>query len=141
MNYVPSPIPFVRDQVARYEESAGARGGLMDNGAPVVILTTVGRRTGALRKTPLIRVKHESAYIVVASMGGAPHHPAWYLNLRANPEVHLQDGAAIHALRAQPVSGTERTRLWPVAVAVWPDFDVYQSASDREIPLVLLEPL
>ena len=97
--YVPSPHSYVREQVARYEATGGAEGGTMQ-GRPVVILTTVGAKTGAVRKTPLMRVEHDGQYAVIASQGGAPEHPQWYANLRANPLVQLQDGPVKQSMRA-----------------------------------------
>lgn len=137
--YEPSAFPSVRDQVALYEATGGREGGTLA-GRPVVILTTTGARTGSLRKTPLMRIEHDGAYIAVASYGGAPHHPAWYRNLIAEPRVTLQDGPTIIRLRAREASGPERDRLWPIADAAWPDFPAYRAAAaPREIPLVLLE--
>jgi deazaflavin-dependent oxidoreductase (nitroreductase family) len=137
--YVPSPWDLVAEQVRLYEESGGKEGTLLE-GAPCVILTTRGRTTGKLRKSALMRVEHNGTYAVVASMGGAPEHPKWYLNLVANPEVTLQDGADVHDLRARTASQDEKAEWWPRATEVWPPYDEYVQRTTRDIPLVLLEP-
>lgn len=138
--YEPSIFPAVRDQVALYEATAGREGGTLHD-RPVVILTTVGARTGKLRKTPLMRIEYHGAYIVVASYGGTPHHPDWYHNLVAEPRVILRDGGEATALTARETTGAEKKRLWRVADSAWPDFPAYRAAAaPREIPLVLLEP-
>lgn len=137
--YEPSPWEPVAEQVRLYEESGGQEGTTLE-GRPCVILTTRGRKTGKLRKTPLMRVEHEGTYAVVASMGGAPQHPVWYLNLVADPDVTLQDGAEVMDLRAREVSGDEKAEWWARATEVWPDYDAYQAATEREIPLIVLEP-
>jgi len=137
--YEPSPWGPIADQVATYEGSGGTEG-LDLEGQPCVILTTKGRKTGKLRKSPLMRVEHEGRYAVVASMGGAPQHPVWYLNLVANPDVTLQDGPVVHDLRAREVTGDEKAEWWARAREVWPPYDDYQAGTDRVIPLVVLEP-
>lgn len=137
--YEPSPWEPVADQVKRYEESGGREGTLLE-GKPCVILTHRGRKTGKLRKTPLMRVEHDGTYAVVASMGGAPRHPVWYHNLIANPDVTLQDGPNVYDLRAREVTGEEKATWWARAVEVWPDYDKYQASTDREIPVLVLEP-
>jgi deazaflavin-dependent oxidoreductase (nitroreductase family) len=137
--YEPSAWAPIADQVALYEATDGKEGDTLE-GKPVVILTTRGRKTGGLRKTPLMRVEHEGRYIVVASMGGAPQHPVWYLNLVADPEVTLQDGATVQDLRARTATADERREWWPRAAAAWPAYDDYQKNTDREIPVVILEP-
>jgi deazaflavin-dependent oxidoreductase (nitroreductase family) len=108
--------------------------------APCIILTTVGARSGKLRRTPLIRVRHGDNYLVVASMGGAPDHPQWFHNLVANPDVVINDLADVHHLRARVASPDEKAALWSEAAAVWPDYDAYQAGTDRDIPLVICEP-
>jgi deazaflavin-dependent oxidoreductase (nitroreductase family) len=100
----------------------------------------VGRKTGALRRCALIRIKDGDRYLVVGSMGGAPKHPVWYLNLLADPDVTIQDRDEVHELRARPATPAERAELWPVATKVWPAYDDYQAKTDREIPLVICEP-
>jgi deazaflavin-dependent oxidoreductase (nitroreductase family) len=137
--YEPSPWDFVVDQVRRYEESGGREGNTL-NDKPIIVLTTKGRKTGKLRKTPLMRVEHDGTYAVVASMGGADKHPVWYLNLREHPHVMLQDGDTVHELFARTVHDGERDRWWERANEVWPDYDTYQARTDREIPVVVLDP-
>ena len=137
--YEPSPWAPVAEQVRLYESSGGREGGTLE-GAPCVILTTKGRVTGKLRKSPLMRIEHDGVYAVVASMGGAPKHPVWYLNLIANPDVTLQDGATVLDLRARTADAAEKQEWWPRLTAVWPAYDTYQAATDRDIPVVLLEP-
>ena len=114
--YEPSPWKFAADQVAAYEATGGVEGATLQ-GKPVIILTTRGRHSGKVRKTPLMRVEHEGAYAVVASMGGAPKHPVWYLNMIAAPDVTLQDGPSVYQMRAREVHGDEKARWWAVAVA------------------------
>jgi F420H(2)-dependent quinone reductase len=138
--YIPSPNSYAADQVATYERTNGAEAGDM-KGVPVIILTTTGRKTGALRKSPLMRVKDGDEYAVVASKGGAPEHPVWYLNLKDNPTVELQDGAEKKTYRAHVSSGAERDQWWAKAAAVWPDYNEYQKKTTREIPLVVLSPV
>ena len=137
--YEPSPWGPIADQVTLYEGSGGTDG-LELEGQPCVILTTRGRKTGKLRKSPLMRVEHDGRYAVVASMGGAPQHPVWYLNLKADPDVTLQDGPNVLDLRAREVIGDEKAEWWQRAVAVWPDYDKYQASTERVIPLIVLEP-
>ncbi|CAO5153337.1 F420H(2)-dependent quinone reductase MT1609 [Frankia sp. AiPs1] len=137
--YEPSPQSFVSDQVAEYESSGGARGAEL-NGKPVIILTTRGAKSGKIRKTPLMRVEHEGAYAVVASLGGAPKHPVWYHNIVADPHVELQDGPTRLDYVAREVTGEEKDRWWERAVAAWPGYDEYQRKTDRQIPVFVLEP-
>jgi deazaflavin-dependent oxidoreductase (nitroreductase family) len=139
-NYVPSAWPPIADQVALYEATDGKEGDTLD-GKPVIILSTRGRKTGDIRKTPLMRVEHDGRYVVVASMGGAPQHPVWYLNLVADPHVALQDGAEVTDLRARTANAEERALWWPRAAAAWPPYTDYQKNTDREIPVVILEPV
>jgi deazaflavin-dependent oxidoreductase (nitroreductase family) len=138
--YQPSPQKWVRDQVEEYESSGGTRGTTL-RGRPVVILTTLGARSGKLRKTPLMRVEHDGAYAVVASLGGSPKHPVWYFNIQANPLVELQDGPEVQEMKAREVTGDEKARWWERAVATWPDYASYQEKTDREIPVFVLEPV
>lgn len=138
--YAPSPSDRARTQVEEYESSGGTRGTTLE-GVPVVVLTTVGARSGKLRKTPLMRVEHDGEYAVVASMGGAPKHPLWYWNVLANPRVELQDGPVKKEYDAREVHGAERDVWWERAVAVWPDYAVYQQRTDRVIPVVVLTPV
>ena len=132
--YEPSPWGPIADQVALYESSGGTEG-LELEGQPCVILTTKGRKSGKLRKSPLMRVEHDGRYAVVASMGGAPQHPVWYLNLLANPDVTLQDGPAVFDLQARVATGDEKAEWWQRATEVWPSYDDYQASTDRVIPL------
>ncbi|MBF6451187.1 nitroreductase family deazaflavin-dependent oxidoreductase [Nocardia aobensis] len=136
-DYEPSPYQPSRDQVELYERSEGTEGNTL-GGAPVIVLTSVGVKTGKLRKTPLIRVEHNGEYAVVASMGGAPMNPAWYHNVSANPEVELQDGAAKGAYIAREVLGEERTLWLQRAEKVWPAYAEYQQQTDRVIPVFVL---
>jgi deazaflavin-dependent oxidoreductase (nitroreductase family) len=138
--YEPSPNDFAADHVTRYEESGGADGGVM-SGAPIVVLHTTGRKTGALRKSPLIKVTDGDSYVVIASQGGAPGHPSWYLNLVAEPRVRIQDGDRTVDALASTAEGDERSRLWKAATAVWPDYDNYQLKTARQIPVVVIQPI
>ena len=137
--YEPSPWEQVADQVRLYEATAGAEGQMVQ-GVPCVILTSKGRRTGKVRKAPLIRVEHDGCYAVVASIGGAPTHPVWYFNLKADPDVTLQDGPDVFELRAREAEGEEKATWWARATDVWPPYDEYQAKTDRVIPLLVLEP-
>lgn len=137
-DYVPSPKPWVADQVALYESTGGKEGGTLQ-GKPVVVLTTIGRRSGKVRKAALMRVEHDGTYAVVASLGGAPQHPLWYHNLLANPEATLQDGPNVYDVRAREVHGDEKATWWARAVEAWPDYDNYQEKTSREIPVFVLE--
>ena len=139
--YEPSPTKWVRDQVAEYEASGGTRGTtLLETGLPVVIVTNLGARSGKLRKTPLMRVEHEGRYAAIASQGGAPTHPAWYENLRAHPQVEVQDGPQKQDMSARELSGAEREQWWDRAAAAFPNYADYQRKTEREIPVLLLEP-
>ncbi|MCV7179328.1 nitroreductase family deazaflavin-dependent oxidoreductase [Mycolicibacterium sphagni] len=139
-NYEPSPADRIRDQVALYEATDGQEGGTLE-GRPVVILTTIGAKTGNVRKNPVMRIKEGDTYVAVASNAGAANHPAWYRNLIAHPEVSLQDGASIHRLRAREVHGVDKAHWWTVAESFWPHFPEYRArAGNREIPIMLLEP-
>ncbi|WP_431945251.1 nitroreductase family deazaflavin-dependent oxidoreductase [Actinacidiphila sp. bgisy167] len=137
--YQPSPEQWVRDQVELYEGSGGTEGTTL-RGKPVIVLTTLGAKSGKVRKTPLMRVEHEGRYAVVASKGGAPKHPVWYHNLVADPRVELQDGPVRRDMTAREVTGDERAEWWERAVEAWPDYAEYQKNTDREIPLFVLEP-
>jgi deazaflavin-dependent oxidoreductase (nitroreductase family) len=138
---VPSPADWVRNQVEEYERSGGTSGTtLLDSGLAVVIVTNKGAKTGAIRKTPLMRVEHEGRYAAVGSKGGAPQNPVWVYNLRANPDVVLQDGPETWAMTAREISGEERAIWWERAVAAYPSYADYQEKTDRLIPLFVLEP-
>lgn len=139
--YEPSPTQWVREQVELYESSGGTRGTtLRDTGRPVILLTTKGAKSGKLRKTPLMRVEHDGRYAVVASLGGAPKHPVWYFNVKADPRVELQDGPVKRDFTAREVTGAEKAEWWERAVAAFPDYADYQKKTDREIPVFVLEP-
>ncbi|MFC9239836.1 nitroreductase family deazaflavin-dependent oxidoreductase [Streptomyces decoyicus] len=137
--YEPSPEQWVRDQVELYESSGGEEGTTM-RGLPVVVLTTRGAKSGKIRKSPLMRVEHDGAYAVVASMGGAPRHPVWYHNVVADPRVELQDGPVRQDMTAREVTGEEKALWWGRAVEAYPDYDDYQQKTDRRIPVFVLEP-
>ena len=140
--YEPSPEPWVRDQVARYEATDGREANtLRDTGLPVVIFTTRGRKSGKLRKMALMKVEHDGKYALVASKGGAPDHPAWYANLLADPHVELQDGPARWDMTVRELSGDEREQWWERAVAAFPPYADYERRTDRLIPVLLLEPV
>jgi deazaflavin-dependent oxidoreductase (nitroreductase family) len=137
--YAPSPEDYVRETVELYESSGGTQGSTM-MGKPIIILTTVGNKSGKLRKTPLMRVEHDGKYAVVASLGGAPKNPVWYYNIVANPEVQLQDGPTKKTYIAHEATGAEKDEWWARAVEAWPDYANYQAKTDRVIPLFVLEP-
>jgi deazaflavin-dependent oxidoreductase (nitroreductase family) len=140
--YEPSPFEFVREQVREYEESGGTRGNLQrDTGLPVIIVTARGRRSGHLRKFPLMRVEHDGEYALVASKGGAPENPVWYENLKAHPdEVMIQDGAEPFDAVVREASGAERDAWWQRAVAAFPNYAQYEKKTDREIPVFVASP-
>ncbi len=140
--YIPSPRDFVREHVERYESSAGTQGvSLRDGGPPCIIVTHTGNKSGAIRKTPLIRVKVGNSYVLVASLGGAPTNPVWVHNLRADPKVELRDATEVQTMRAREVEDeTERARLWEAAVAAFPLYEEYQAKTTREIPVFVAEP-
>ncbi|MGY6502606.1 MAG: nitroreductase family deazaflavin-dependent oxidoreductase [Acidimicrobiales bacterium] len=135
--YIPSPTQWVREQVEEYESSGGTRGTtLLDTGMPVIIVTTIGNKSGAIRKTPLMKVEHDGEYALVASMGGAPTHPVWYHNLVADPEaVEIQDGPDRFDAVAREVSGDEKAEWWERCVAAFPPYADYKAKTDREIPV------
>ncbi|MFF3374667.1 nitroreductase family deazaflavin-dependent oxidoreductase [Streptomyces sp. NPDC002680] len=139
--YEASPTQWVREQVELYESSGGTKGTtLMDTGMPVILLTTRGARSGKIRRTPLMRVEHDGVYAVVASLGGAPKHPVWYYNVLADPHVDLQDGPARQDFVAREVTGEEKATWWERAVAAYPPYAEYQTKTDREIPVFVLDP-
>ena len=141
--YVPSPSQWVADQVELYEGSGGTAGlTLRDTGLPVIIVTNRGRKTGAIRKTPLMRAVDGNNYILVASQGGAPTHPVWYYNLKADPNVEIRDKTDVYVMRVREVTDpVERDRLWQLAVAAFPPYQEYQNKTDRLIPVFLAEPV
>ena len=141
--YEPSPAQWVRDQVERYERTGGKEGNtLRDTGLPIIIVRTIGRNSGKLRKVPLMKVEHDGEYALVASMGGAPKHPVWYHNLKAAPDaVELQDGPEPFAVTVREVTGDEKAEWWERAVAAFPPYADYQKRTERQIPVVILRPL
>jgi len=141
--YIPSPRDWVREQVERYEGSGGTDGTtLRDTGLPVIIVTHTGNKTGAIRKTPLMRVKDGDAYVLVGSQGGAPTNPVWVYNLRTNPNVEIRDLAEVQPMRVREVKdASERARLWDLSVAAYPPYAEYQERTTRQIPLFVAEPV
>ena len=138
--YAPSTAQWVRDQVAQYEASGGERANTLRGGKdPIVVITSVGRKSGALRKNPLMRVERDGKYLAVASVGGRPTNPEWYHNFLANPVVELQDGPEPKLYRARLLEGEERADWWDFAVRTWSTYGEYQKRTDRQIPLFLLE--
>ena len=141
--YIPSPSDWVADQVELYESSGGTEGTtLRDTGLPVIIVTNRGRKTGAIRKTPLMRVVDGKNYVLIASQGGAPKHPLWYHNLKADPNVQIRDKAEVYQMRVREVvDAEERQRLWKLAVQAYPPYQDYQERTDRVIPVLVAEPI
>ncbi|SNY73201.1 nitroreductase family deazaflavin-dependent oxidoreductase [Paractinoplanes atraurantiacus] len=136
--YEPSTSGWARKQAESYEASDGALANEIQ-GKPIVLVTSIGAKSGKLRKTPLMRVEHEGAYVAVGSLGGAPKNPVWVYNLRKNPRVQLQDGPSRHDYEARELSGAERDVWWERAVAAFPNYAVYQTKTSRLIPVFLLE--
>lgn len=141
--YIPSTAEWVRDQVEVYERTNGAEGTtLRDSGLAVIIVNNTGNKTGAIRKTPLMRVKDGDNYVLVGSRGGAPQHPVWVHNLRANPDVEIRDVAEVTSMRVREVGDDEeRARLWKISVEAYPPYEEYQGRTDRKIPVFLAEPV
>ncbi|TMK34838.1 MAG: nitroreductase family deazaflavin-dependent oxidoreductase [Actinobacteria bacterium] len=139
-DYAPSTSSWSRNQTELYEATNGEEGGDL-RGRPVIVLTSIGARTGKLRKTALMRVENDGVYAVVASLGGAPKHPVWYHNLKKNPHVELQDRGTKRDYLAREVFGDEKTVWWDRAVKAWPDYASYQTKTDRQIPVFVLEPI
>jgi deazaflavin-dependent oxidoreductase (nitroreductase family) len=138
--YAPSTSDWARTQAERFEASGGTEAAtLRDSGLPIIVLTTLGAKSGKLRKTALMRVEHDGVYAVVASRGGAPQHPQWYFNLLANPEVELQDGPDKRDYHAREVHGDEKALWWERAVAAYPPYAAYQKRTERQIPVFVLE--
>ena len=137
--YIPSTSRWVAEQVELYERSGGTEGTTL-NGLPVIIVTNLGRKTGAIRKTPLMRVVDGNNYILVASRGGAPKHPVWYHNLKADPNVEIRDGTEVYSMRVREIEEpVEKQRLWNIAVEAYPPYQDYQEKTDRSIPVFLAE--
>ena len=141
--YIPSPRGWVAEQVERYEGSGGTEAlTFRDTGLPVIIVINRGCKTGAIRKTPLMRVVDGNTYILVASQGGAPKHPLWYHNLKADPNVEIRDKTEVYAMRVREVvDAAERQRLWDIAVEAYPPYQEYQDKTERIIPLFVAEPV
>ena len=129
-----------RAHVVLYRVSGGRLGGRIPSGAPVLLLTTTGRKSAKQRTTPLLYLEDAGRYVVVASVGGAPKHPAWYLNLLANPAATIEVGRRKLAMTASTASAEERARLWPLLVQLYASYDAYQAKTTREIPVVILTP-
>ena len=138
--YQPSPTAWVRNQVQEYESSGGTAGTTL-RGLPVVVVTTVGVKSGKVRKVPLMRVEHDGSYALVASKGGAPEHPVWYRNLLAEPHITLQDGPLTFDAVVRELTGSERTQWWARAGSAYPDYADYQLKTDRQIPVFIAEPV
>jgi len=137
-SYAPSPWEWVSEQVDLFERSKGAEGNLNEYGLPIIVVTTIGAKTGAIRKTPVMRVEHEGRYALVASLGGAPEHPKWYFNLRAHPsKVLIQDGPVRFRVTVRETDGAERALWWQRAVSAFPPYAEYQASTDRRIPLLV----
>ncbi len=136
--YEPSPSDWVREQVEKFEASNGQEANTL-NGDPIVVITSIGAKSGKLRKNPVMRVERDGTYVAIASKGGAPEQPEWYYNFVEHPEVELQDGAEKHTYTARIAHGEERADWWAHAVATWPTYGEYQKKTDREIPVFLLE--
>ena len=140
--YVPSKAKWVRDQVEKFEATDGAEANTpRDTGDPIVVITSVGAKSGNLRKNPVMRVERDGKYVAVASKGGAEEHPEWYHNLVAHPEVDLQDRGEKHTYIARQLEGDERADWWEYAVETWPTYGEYQKKTDRQIPVFKLTPI
>lgn len=138
-DYRPSPSGWVRDQVEAIE-AAGTTDAASIMDRQVVLLTMIGRKSGDTLKVPLMRVEHDGRYAAVASKGGAPDHPQWYYNLKANPDITVQDGTTVHDVRARVLEGEERAQWWDRCTAAFPPYIEYQEKTDRTIPVFVLEP-
>jgi deazaflavin-dependent oxidoreductase (nitroreductase family) len=132
-----SPVGWVNDHTRKYLESGGTEGHEW-NGTQTLLLTTIGRRSGTARRTPLIYREVDGEYVIVASKGGSPSHPAWYLNLVDNPDVRIQVKDEEFAGQARIANETERAKLWPLMAQEWPDYDNYQAKTDRQIPIIVI---
>jgi F420H(2)-dependent quinone reductase len=138
--YAPSTAGWARKQAETYEQTDGEKAADL-RGRPIIVLTSVGAKTGKLRKTALMRVEHDGEYAVVASLGGAPKNPVWYYNVKKNPRVELQDGATKRDYKAREVTGDEKAVWWKRAVEAYPDYANYQTRTERQIPVFVLEPI
>ena len=141
-DYIPSTRDWVRDQVELYERTNGAEGTtLRETGLPVIIVTNQGNKTGAVRKTPLMRVKDGNSYVLVGSQGGAPKNPVWVYNLRADGSVQIRDEADVYDMTVSEVfDDAERARLWALAVEAYPPYEEYQQRTSRKIPVFIAQP-
>lgn len=137
--YEPSTSDWARENAETFMASGGTEGTEL-KGRPVILLTTIGAKSGKIRKTPLMRVEHDGEYAVVASLGGAPKHPVWYFNIKAHPDVELQDGTVTKDYDSREVFGDEKATWWERAVETWPDYAEYQKKTDRQIPVFVLTP-
>ncbi len=142
-SYIPPTIDWVREQVELYEGSGGAEGTtLRDTGLPCIIVTNIGNKTGAVRKTPLMRVKVGDGYVLIGSYGGRPKDPVWVHNLRANPDVDIRDATEVFKMRVREVTeDPERARLWAASAKAFPTYDEYQAKAPRTIPVFIAEPV
>ncbi|OBG28687.1 nitroreductase [Mycobacterium alsense] len=138
--YTPPDLTLLGEDHIRAYRDSGGEVGYIWNGVPTLLLTTTGRRTGRQRTSALIFARDGDAYLVVASKGGAPSHPSWYVNLQANQEARIQVRADEFAVVARTASATEKPRLWQIVTGVWPNYDAYQTRTDRDIPVVILTP-
>jgi F420H(2)-dependent quinone reductase len=138
--YEPSTSDWARENAEKYVESGGTDGTELQ-GKPVILLSTIGAKTGKIRRTPLMRVEHDGEYAVVASLGGAPKNPVWYHNVKAHPRVELQDGPVTRDYEAREVFDDEKATWWERAVEAWPDYAEYQTKTDRQIPVFVLTPV
>jgi F420H(2)-dependent quinone reductase len=138
--YEPSTSDWARENAEKIMESGGTEGTEMQ-GKPVILLTTIGAKSGKIRKTPLMRVEHDGEYAIVASLGGAPKNPVWYYNVKKNPHVEVQDGPVTKEYEAREVLGDEKAVWWERAVEAWPDYAEYQKKTDRQIPVFVLTPI
>jgi deazaflavin-dependent oxidoreductase (nitroreductase family) len=138
--YQPSTSDWARENAETYMATGGTEGTEL-KGRPVILLTSVGAKTGKIRKTPLMRVEHDGEYAVVASLGGAPKNPVWYYNITAHPRVELQDGTTSGDYDSREVFGDEKAVWWERAVATWPDYANYQKKTGRPIPVFVLTPV
>lgn len=138
--YAQEKTGWVADQLEKIDET-GTTESVSVQGMQVVVFTMRGAKSGLLRRVPLMRVEHNGTYAAVASKGGAPNHPAWYNNISANPDVEVQDGSTKHDGRAREITGAERDEWWERAVAAYPPYAEYQEKTDRQIPVLLIEPV
>jgi deazaflavin-dependent oxidoreductase (nitroreductase family) len=135
-DYEASPWEWVSDQVDTYERTGGREANtLRDTGMPIIVVTTRGNKSGKIRKTPLMRVEHNGEYALVASLGGAPKHPVWYYNIKADPHVKIQDGPEPQDFTVRELAGDERAEWWKRAVAAYPPYTEYQERTERVIPV------